>query len=163
MITFKEWNENRKPYVYQTTYLINVESVFQSKLMAAAGASPWEKGHLQKHSKKGIFFSDNVKGIKYWVWNLIEQSYNISDYPYEANFIPIILKFKLNVNSWQKDKLGNLETDGNFFTKKSINPLGIVLWDGSKWTSDPEDAYNIKNYFSDEDYQESNYPYPKVW
>lgn len=163
MITFKEWNKNRKPYVYQTTYLINVDSIFQSKLLPAAGQSAWSKPDITGHSKKGVFFADNPNGIKYWVWNLIEQSYNNSDYPYEENLIPIILKFKLNINSWEKDNLGNLETQGNFFTKRFVNPLGIMLWNGSEWTSDPEDAYNIKNYFSEEDYSENNYPYPKVW
>lgn len=178
MKTFREWSETKNPPVYHITYLRNVKDIFQSQLAAAGGFSAWLKPHLQQHSAKGVFFCQTTNCAKYWIDALIEQAFTHSDHPIQDEMIPVVLKFKLNRNSWTSDSLGNADAQAsNFYTNKTINPAGILVWDGKKWSSDPDDAENLKYWFASlcnasqdaewgdnlDNFHSDEYPYPTIW
>jgi len=166
MLSFHEWmnTTGRNPHAYQVTYLRNMEGIAASKLMPRAGTSAWLKPHLQYHSAKGVFFCSNPKCVQYWLDAMAEQAYTHSDQPLEEGYIPIILRFKLNRNSWKPDDLG--ETPGSFYTQKNIDSQGIEVWDGRAWNQDLDSAENFRYYFDDSNHDEdcfANYPMPKEW
>lgn len=166
MLRFAEWlgTNEKAPYVYHITYLRNMDMIAAGKLIPRGGTSAWLKPHLQQHSAKGVFFSSTPQGAEYWVELLIEQANSLSDYPIEEEFVPVILRFKLNRNSWTPDDLGNAEIKHNFFTKKNIHNAGLEIWDGRQWTQDLSAGENIKHYFGDEDeFYYQNYPLPNEW
>lgn len=144
-MNFKTFLEgSRFPVSYHVTYLTNVDDIGRAGLVPAGGLSPWRKPHLQQHSTKGIFYCQDAHCVKYWIDMMAEQSFNLSDDPIEDKLIPIILRFHSNRNASRPDKLGNAETQGNYYTLKQIKNPGIEMWNGEQWTTDiSSDAVNV--------------------
>ncbi len=165
---FKEWVNGKNPVVYQVTYLTNLKDIFNSKLKASGGKSVWLKDDIKSHSKKGVFFCSDLHCVKHWVVQLGEQAFSINKDPMKNRLIPIILKFRLNKNSWLPDYRGNLDYNKsfndikNFYSDKEIDPKGILFWNGYKWTNNLNEAEEILSLLYDYGNREleEDYPFP---
>lgn len=152
------------PVVYHVTYLKNLDGILNSKLVSRGGFSPWRKQHIQDHSEKGNFFCKTLQCAKNWVGKMMDQAFHISDEPIDDGVIPVIIKFRLNKNSWKPDLLGSVEVEHSYYTPKNIDSKGIKVWNGSNWSADYESADNLVNLVDDEDFghEDGNYPFPHI-
>lgn len=171
-LNFKLYMEgSRFPYAYHITYLKNIDDIAQTQLRARGGFSAWRKPHLNQHSEKGIFFCRDKRCILRWIEEMAEQAYNLSDNPIDDQLIPIILRFNVNRNSINPDKLANAEhlTKQNFYTTKQINPIGIQMWNGYEWTDLDINNVNINTFINMQGYEAEaeilhgrEYPMPEI-
>jgi len=125
----------------------------------------FSKPHLINNSQQGNFFTTNLNQVHNWIKTLDYQAQNKSDNIYEDGLFPIILKFNLNRNSFEKDQ--HSEYPDSYFSRRIVQPQSIFCWSGVNWIPIEQWSRLKTSYFvsynddySGEEYWELVEPYP---
>lgn len=131
--------EGKVEWGYHVTYEKNLAGIAHNGLVPFGAGSNWNSTTITNHSKKGVFFSTKQDALKVWmsIYSLIASE---KEDAVIGGDIPVILKFRLNVNKRHLDPEAiGIAGKHSWYYPSIISPEGILLWSGANWIP-------VKNY-----------------
>jgi hypothetical protein len=123
---------SEQTWVYHTTFLKNIDSIAENGLILGS-KSQFGSGYDFNTSGK-IFFSD-INGIGYWM-NKLKGLAQYNEGAPEDGWIPVCLRIPEELVSLEEDSPGKHDSYSSaFYTRASIPPDAIEIWDGQEWIS----------------------------